>query len=131
MDEKIKMKVELNVELVVTQEDMYDIMCGALAGGINYWCDEAEVVGDYLGHYASEQISRGGQLKLYDFEAEEKYILTKEKLLEGIKKYCQEPTRCNIVEQIDGKFVLDCCNADAEVCDAIVQLALFGEVIYG
>lgn len=123
------LKVEM--EVVVTGEDIDDIMCGALEGGINYWCNKAEVVGDYLGEYGSEQISRGGQLKLYDFEEEKVYILTKEKFLEGVKLYCKNPTTCNILEQINGKLHLDCCNADALVCDAIIQYALFADVIYG
>ena len=61
------LKVEM--VLVVTQEDIDDIICGALDGGINYWCYKAEVVeNNYLGEYASEQISRGGSLNLYDSE---------------------------------------------------------------
>ena len=41
--------VSVTLEIVLTQEDIDDIMCGALEGGITYWCDEAKVVGDYLG----------------------------------------------------------------------------------
>lgn len=127
--EQTVMKIEM--EVVVTNEDIDDIMCGALEGGITYWCDEATVIGDYLGEYASEQISRGGQLKLYDYESEEEYILTREKFLKGVMMYCKNPTACNILEQIDGKMHLDCCNADADVCDAIIQYALFDDIIYG
>ena len=39
--------LKLELEVVVTQEDIDDIMTGALEGGINYWCGEAEVVGNY------------------------------------------------------------------------------------
>lgn len=126
---QVELKVELSI--VVKDEDIDDIMAAALEGGINYWCDDADVMGDYLGEYASEQISRGGHLKLYDFEAEEAYILNKNKFLKGVEMYCKNPTSCNILEQIDGKLVLDTCNADAEVADAIIQYALFDEVIYG
>ena len=67
MDEKVfTVKAEINVKL--TQQDIDDIMVAALEGGIDYWCFKVEVVGDYLGEYASEQISRGGMLKLYDIE---------------------------------------------------------------
>ena len=116
-------------EIKVTQEDIDDIMCAALEGGICYWCCKAEVVGEYLGEYASEQISRGGTLKLHDSEEDEVYELTRDKLLKGIKLaygggYFAEYEWC------DG-FVLDCCQIDAEVADAIVQLALFDDVIYG
>ena len=57
--------VSVTLEIVLTQEDIDDIMCGALEGGITYWCDEAKVVGDYLGEYGSEQIARGGKLRLH------------------------------------------------------------------
>lgn len=41
MDSKEKEKqvtVSVTMEIVLTQEDIDDIMCGALEGGINYWC---------------------------------------------------------------------------------------------
>ena len=86
-------RIKIEIEVVVTGENIDDILATALEGGINYWCDRAEVVGDYLGDFASEQISRGGQLKLFDFEAEEVYLLTKEKLIDGIKKYLTDPDK--------------------------------------
>ena len=76
---KFPVKAEINVDL--TQQDIDDIMVAALEGGIDYWCFKAEVIGDYLGEYASEQISRGGMLKLYDMESGEKYWLDLEKFL--------------------------------------------------
>lgn len=126
-----QMIFNIELEVVVTSENIDNIMRVALKGGIDYWCDKAEVVGDYLGESASEQISRGGQLKLYDCEEDEVYILTKEKLLEGVKLYCKKPIACNILEQMDGKMRLNCCYVDAYVCNAIIQYALFGNVIYG
>ena len=47
-------------EVKISQQDIDDIMVCALEGGISYWCCEAEVIGEYLGEYASDQISRGG-----------------------------------------------------------------------
>lgn len=122
--------VKVEMEIILSQEDIDDIMCGALEGGITYWCRRAEVVGEYLGEYASEQISRGGVLKLHDREAEKIYELTKEKFLKGVALWAKNPVGCNCMEQIDGKIRLDACNVDAVVCDAIIQYAVFGEVIY-
>ena len=127
--EVTSLKVEM--EIVVSQEDVDDIMCGALEGGITYWCSRAKVVGDYLGEYGHEQIAMGGQLELHDREEDEVYILDLEKLLNGIKLYAKNPTGYNCFEQKDGHLEIDCCNADANVCDAIVQYALFGELVYG
>lgn len=113
----------------ITQEDIDDIMCVALEGGITYWCHKAKVVSDYLGEYASEQISRGGALKLYDRESGEVYELTLEKLLNGIKLAIQNNYYAGYGWYYGNQ--LDTCQVDAIVADVIVQLALFNEIIYG
>lgn len=123
--------LDVDMQIKVTSEDVDDIMAGALNGGITYWCDKAEPVGDYLGEYASDQVSRGGKLMLYDFGEGEKYCLDLEKLLKGIKLWAENPVGRGYLEYMDGKLVIDCCNADAVVCDAIIQYALFGDVVYG
>ena len=122
-----------NIEVIrnvnVTEEDIDDIMCSALEGGTTYWCYKAKVVGDYLGEYASEQISRGGALKLYDSENGDIHDLTLEKLLNGIKLAINGNYYADYEWCYGDK--LDTCQVDAEVADCIVQLALFGEVVYG
>lgn len=123
--------LKLELEVVVTQEDIDDIMAGALEGGINYWCGEAEVVGNYLGEYASEQISRGGQLILHDIEEDETYTLDREKFMKGLKIYFEKPHPYNILEEIDNKLRIDTCNADDTVCDMIIQYALFDDIVFG
>ena len=123
--------LKLELEVVVTQEDIDDIMAGALEGGINYWCGEAEVVGNYLGEYASEQISRGGQLILYDIEEDETYTLDREKFMKGLKMYFEKQHPYNILEEIDNKLRIDTCNADDTVCDMIIQYALFDDIVFG
>lgn len=122
-------EVEITTTLVVTQEDIDDIMATALEGGITYWCCKAEVVGDYLGEYGSEQISRGGLLKLFDSEDDNVYELGLEELLCGIKKAYIDHWYFDY-GWCDGKK-LDTCQVDADVADTIIQLALFNEVIYG
>ena len=113
----------------ITQEDIDDIMVSALEGGINYWCCKAEVVGDYLGEYASEQISRGGTLKLYDAEEDEVYELNLDKLISGITKAISEGYFKHY--EWYSATEIDPCNVDAEVADVIIQLALFDDVIFG
>lgn len=129
--------VKAELEIALSTEDVDDIMVGALEGGINYWCDEAKVVGDYLGEYASQQISRGGQLLLHDFEEDETYTLDKEKFLKGLchyvsrgNTYCLEILRGNYGVPT-GKVRLDTCRLDAGMADCIIQYALFDDVIYG
>jgi hypothetical protein len=110
----------------VTEEDVDDIMCAALEGGINYWCSEAEVVGEYLGKYAHEQISKGGKLVLHDSEGDEKHELTREKFLKGLRLFLV--SRPNFVDTETN--CIDASEFDAEYADEVIQLAVFGEVKY-
>lgn len=123
--------VDVFKQIIVTDEDIDDIMVGALEGGINYWCSEAEIAGEYLGEYASDQISRGGELIIHDSEAGKKYKLDKSKIIDGIRRAYEEGYGNYGYGQrwIDGDEI-DCCNVDGPLADVIVQLALFGEVRY-
>lgn len=121
--------VEINKKYTVTPQDIDDIMVTALEGGINYWCRKAEVVGEYLGEYASDQISRGGSLILYDAESNDHWELNLEKLLCGIQKAIEDNWFYEYDWYVDGE--LDCCQIDAEVADTIVQLALFDDIVFG
>lgn len=129
MEEK---KFEVRAEIVVhlTQQDIDDIMVAALEGGINYWCSEASVEGgEFLGEYASEQISRGGTLLLYDFEEDAYRKLDLEKFLKGFKLWLE--SGMDVYNAVTSSGEVDPCNIDAGCADEIIQCALFGEVVYG
>lgn len=124
------MDLELNLAVRVTDEDIDDIMSSAL-DRISYWCGACEVKGGkYLGDYASEQISRGGTLILYEAEDDGKWELTKEKFIEGLKIYFRNYP-LDVLDVLDGSLIIDCGMVDGEVADTIVQYALFGELVYG
>lgn len=124
-----KFYVGLKRDATITQEDIDGIMSCALEGGITWWCCKAEVVeGEYYGEYASDQISRGGSLRLYDSEEDETYILTLPKLLNGIKTAFAQGYGNEWFDE-DGK--LDIFQIDGAAADVMVQCALFGEVQFG
>lgn len=113
---------------VVSDGDIDDIMSAALDGGITYWCGRAEVIGEYLGEYASEQISRGGTLKLYDIEEPKTvYELTLDKFLNGLRLWIENERAFQLTEA--GR--LDIGQIDAAAADAIIQYALFCDIVYG
>lgn len=126
MSESRKFDIVAEIKVNLTQQDIDDIMVTALEGGINYWCRKAEVVGEYLGKCASDQISRGGSLILHDAESSDKWELTLEKFLEGVKRYFEDG--CHV--QVDDGCI-DAGDIDAGDADCIVQFALFGEVQFG
>ena len=109
------------ISVILKAEDIDDIMMAALDGGITYWCREAEVVGEYRGVLASEQISRGGTLRLHDAESSDVWELTRDKFIEG----GFVDTGVLVGGQIDTSEI------DAYRADSIVQLALFGELVFG
>lgn len=130
--EQTTLVVRIEREIALTQEDIDDIVCTALEGGITYWCYRAEVIGEYLGEYASDQISRGGTLKLYgeeEVDGETKWWLTREKFLNGFKLWVEDGADVYGAVQPDG--TVDCFQLDAEMADMIIQYALFGEVVFG
>jgi hypothetical protein len=116
-------------------EDINDIIAGALEGGINYWCRKGvikknKVTHDFFGvlpedqdkvKFASDVIGYGGTLILYDAESDDKWELTLENVLKGIKTHCTNIGR-SLSDLID--------SYDASDSDAIIQYAIFGEQVF-
>ena len=125
MNEK-KYTVRPEIEVNLSQQDIDDIMAVALDGGICYWCRKAEVVGEYLGEYASDQISRGGDLILHDAESAQTWELTLEKFLKGVKLYFEQGCHVQVEDN-----AIDTFDIDANDADCIVQFSVFGEVMFG
>ena len=119
--------ISVAINFVVSDEDIDDIMSAALDGGITYWCGRAEVVGKYLGEYASEQISRGGTLKLYDIEDGSMFELTLDKFLVGLRLWIENERDFVLTDA--GR--LDVGQIDAAAADTIIQYALFCDIVYG
>ena len=127
----MEQKIKVEMEVVIEDDDIDDIMVSALEGGINYWCWKAEVVGEYLGEWAHEQISRGGELKLYDIESDDTWILNKEKFLKGIEKFLLTEDGVESMFAQNESILIDPSMIDAGMADSIVQYALFGEIVFG
>ena len=115
--------IECTKKIHLSEEDIDDIMSDAM-DYCGYWCDRAEVVGDYLGDYASEQISRGGEIIFYEAEENGKTILNLAKFLHGFKRAVEDG-------YFSGNLNFDGSDYDGSIADVILQLALFDEVVYG
>lgn len=129
-----KFEICTKITVYLTQQDIDDIMVSAFEGGINYWCRRVVVQGDYLGKYASEQISRGGKLAIWldePFEDDKTcYVLDRDKFLAGFKLWIEsDGDSYDAIDRSDGS--IDCGQIDAVCADEIIQYALFGEVVFG
>ena len=120
--------VEVDKKVMLSKQDIDDIVCMALEGGITYWCDYARVDGEFLGEYASDQISRGGSLILHDKEDDLEYALDLDNFIGGFVTACKDGYAD---EWFDDDGGVDCGMIDADGADVIIQYALFGEVVYG
>lgn len=106
--------MNFTVKTTITAEQIDDLMASALDSGISYWCKQVRVKGNHLGGYSSDQISRGGVLKLQDDDGKW-HLLTRAKFLKGVSLHKNH----------------DFDSFDATDADSIVQLAIFGELVYG
>ena len=106
----------------VTDDHIDSILTGAFEGGSNYWIAKVEVKKDvFKGKvYASESVAAGGELYIYTTDDDNKYLLTKNGLINGLQTYLDESTYQNWPD-----------GGDAQTDDLILQYALFGEVVYG
>ena len=117
----------------LTQQDIDDIMVSALEGGICYWSDRVEVKGPFLGEYASDQISRGGSLRIHICDPADDepawHKLTLMKFLEGFGLWIENGGDRYGAVSGDGK--VNCGQIDGPCADEIVQYALFGKLVFG
>jgi len=150
----------INVKNEMTDKTLCNILQGAFDGGINYWCKEVGLWGDKydpelddivfdkyneLPDYAFDNIIKEKMLSLvfnYDNDEDADYdkysigfimiedddschikYLQYDGLIEGLEKWMQQNKRFSVGHEGD--------HLDAGDCDEIVQIALFGKVIYG
>lgn len=134
---RVAAEMPVEIKLTVTEEDIDDIMCSALEGGIAYWCDIAKVPeSKRVAGWGHEQIARGGELRIhviepFDSEDTEWYTLNLANFLAGLKAFIQDPGwSCGCLEEYGSLRLLVTGNIDADRADAIIQHALFGAIVY-
>lgn len=127
-----KYEITAEIKATLTTQDIDDIMVSALEGGVTAcWCGEAEIIEEKrVADWGYEQIARGGVLMMHDIEdPDEVWELTLEKFLNGFKLWLESGGDVYGAVQRNGK--VDCGEIDAECADAIVQYALFGDIVFG
>ncbi len=118
--------IRMKLQTTISDRTMDQIVQVALEGGIEHWCEKAEIIGNYLGERDSDQISRGGQIFLYDFIGEQELYLNKRNFLEGVKLFILNSKKRKETTDYGVRFY----DIDSNHADFIIQYALFGEVKY-
>lgn len=127
------MEIILKKKVIVNQEDIDDIMCTALEGGITYWCEGAQSIEDSAWReennveWLHEVISRGGDIVLTTIEGD--FILTLQSFYNGLQQLIDESGEYYLEQTNDG-YVLETSEIDADIADLIIQYAIFGKLVY-
>lgn len=156
-DKEIAKEVNPQITIKITKEDVNDILSSALNGGIDYWGEAVpndrhyEEASKWLrenaepdyddGEICYEEIIaqilfEGKSVTVRDNEEDRETWLSLSNLAAGIQKAFREGYYSDyhwIVPEGDGfgEWSLNTSQIDSEVADVIIQLAVFGEVVYG
>lgn len=136
----------ITTKILVTDQDLADIITTAFYGGIN-WCERAYPKdGHWMGN-PGNHILNGGVIILCDIDGEERYELNKLKLLRGITGLIEgdnwdlsqlgfknedvyyvdaDNTQC----VLRAGHCLETGDIDADIADLIVQYGIFGKQVF-
>jgi len=129
MEEKDNLSITITIKHNLSIKMIDDLMTTAFEGGINYWCKNVKII-DFPSNmmentsdfYASTVLANGGVVRLYDVESRDVWILNRPMIVKGIEMYCNE-------YKVTPEYMYD--THDADTADAIVQYAVFNELIFG
>lgn len=125
-------KWSVDVPLVFTKEDLIGIVSGAIESGIGYWAcisgvfacgtptSEGRGDNDFYSEWLPKQMIEGKGIVILDREDDsEGGVLTLPKLLNGIRLHHINNPRADKEMYDAGDY------------DCIIQLAVFGKLVYG
>lgn len=129
-DKKFLETIDVSIKVKIFKEDLEDILVTAFEGGINYWCPLVEIIGEPKGEDTIHHFVNGGVIRIWDNEDSENpkdwkhYDIGKFSLTEAIGKYANTDSSILYNDELDTGMI------DADIADCIVQLAVFGELVY-
>jgi hypothetical protein len=121
--------IAINVAPKVSVDALIDLV-DAVPQAIGYWVDTYKEV-----HYTSEATKRIYKLNVIDENTDQEYLISVNTIIEGIQKLITGTMDVqhryisyilsDLGQGLQGEYI------DAETLDLIIQVGLFGEVIYG
>ena len=117
------MSKTFTIETEVSYQELWDAIWGSDGSGMTYWCSHIRKAdGGDIDLWGAEPVD----FKVYDTEEEKWHTCTLEQLAEGYRKaVATKQSHCGHYS------VADLEESDACTGDLIVQLAIFGEIVYG
>ncbi|MBP02361.1 MAG: hypothetical protein CMM25_06095 [Rhodospirillaceae bacterium] len=133
------MQHKVNIEVKITSAEIDHIICTAIEGGINYWCESYYGSGGDFSllpenqvamKYEWEHLVYGGYLTM-DEDGNIEHKLDQESFMKGLQMWIDKhPSSVDIVSLPNKYTTINTGQIDADDADCIVQYALFGELKY-
>lgn len=130
----------VSVPVELDDEFIEDVVCTMLEGGSNYWVDTIDI--DHpegqrprytpVSTWAADALNKGGNITIYPIEEEDGIVtINRENLVSGVKQLIDEhPDRVAVTYDHKANHI-DFGSMDADDADAILQYAVFGDLIFG
>ena len=123
----------INRTVEISDELIEDILCGAFEGGITYWAnnvschdnEDMKKVGGWKHEYLTKTKKKDAKLIIHTIEGGQ-VTMSKKSIIDTLQKM-DNPE--NGYTKALGRILNE--TYDAEDSDIVVQMACFGEVVYG
>ena len=123
----------INKRIEISDELIENILCGAFEGGITYWADnvschdneDMKKVGGWKHEYLTKTKKKDAKLIIHETDGGD-VAISKKSIIDALQKMDDQKNGCT-------KALASILNEtyDADDCDIVVQMACFGEVVYG
>jgi len=126
--------IKIITEVEVGHQLLEDVVCTAFEGGINYWCHAVRQgklpegrTGESFTSHSRLATTEGGSVELMEFEGESspfgEHELGLKELKVGLQLMAQNYPRHFAAVMTE--------NYDGETADSLIQLSVFGRIVYG
>ena len=124
----------INYTVPISDELIENILCTAFEGGITYWAEnvsckdreDMKKVGGWKHEYLTKTKLKDAVMYIHESQTGEKYPITKKSIIDALQKMDNPKYSCTkaLGRILDETY--DACDADIAV-----QMACFGQVVYG
>ena len=124
----------INRRLEISDELIENVLAEAFMGGIVYWADNISCedredmlkVGGWKHEYLTKTKKKNAVMYIHDGETEKKHAITKKSIIDALQKMDNPKYKhTRALKEIIAETY------DAGDADCVLQMACFGEVIYG
>ena len=124
----------INYTVPISDKLIEGILCTAFEGGITYWannvsCEDREdmlKVKGWKHEYLTKTKKKDAVMYIHDMYDGEKHPITKKSIIKALERMCKPENKCTkaLARILDETY-------DADDADIAVQMACFGEIVYG